>query len=397
MILAIGTQGNPNLLRVPGGDLPHVQYQLDDPGEYVDEHIIVIGAGDAGIENALGLADRSGAAQHRHHPQPHGRFRRAKDANVKAPVRDARRRPADGDGRDRAEQGRAGLRHARHARRRGAHPLRPDHRAHGLGARRASSSRKLRRSSSPAADREAFPKLSPPFESTVPGIYVIGALAGYPLIKHCMNQGYDVVEFINGNTELKPADEPILESQVQEPAAASARSTNGWSSCAAMSRSSTACRRCRCASSCSIRTCAPIASARRCSRRTIPDRRCSRSPRARSRCRCRTARASAIGQGSIFGEVGLISGRRRGATIRAAEDSILVEISRTAALKLMAQVPAAKRVVNRISTERQLLQMFGSGLTPEDLREVTRQRRDPDDPRRPGDHQGRRRAATTST
>ena len=36
--------------------LPHVQYQLDDPGEYIDEHIIVIGAGDAGIENALGLA-----------------------------------------------------------------------------------------------------------------------------------------------------------------------------------------------------------------------------------------------------------------------------------------------------------------------------------------------------
>src|SRR3546814_9727853 len=59
-------------------------------------------------------------------------------------------------------------------------------------------------------DREAFPKLSPPFESTVPGIFVIGALAGYPLIKHCMNQGYDVVEFINGNAGLTPADEKDL-------------------------------------------------------------------------------------------------------------------------------------------------------------------------------------------
>ena len=56
VVLAIGTQGNPNLLRLPGGDLPHVQYQLDDPTEYVDEHITVIGSGDAGIENALGLA-----------------------------------------------------------------------------------------------------------------------------------------------------------------------------------------------------------------------------------------------------------------------------------------------------------------------------------------------------
>ena len=56
IILAIGTQGNPNRLRCEGADLPHIQYQLDDPGEYVDEHITVGGSGDAGIENALGLA-----------------------------------------------------------------------------------------------------------------------------------------------------------------------------------------------------------------------------------------------------------------------------------------------------------------------------------------------------
>jgi len=55
-----------------------------------------------------------------------------------------------------------------------------------------------------------FPNSRRPYETTRPGVYVIGALAGYPLIKHCMNQGHDVVEFINGNTTLKPADEPIL-------------------------------------------------------------------------------------------------------------------------------------------------------------------------------------------
>src|SRR3546814_7488480 len=37
-----------------------------------------------------------------------------------------------------------------------------------------------------------------------------------------------------------------------------------------------------------------------------------------------------IEQGSIFGEVGLISGRKRGATIRAGENGIFVEVSRTA-------------------------------------------------------------------
>ena len=77
-----------------------------------------------------------------------------------------------------------------------------------------------------------------------------------------------------------------------------------------------------------------------------------------------------IGTGSIFGEVGLISGRPRGATVLAAEDTVVVEISRLAALKLQSQVPTAKKAIERISTERQLLQMFGSGLTPDDIREV---------------------------
>ena len=45
VILALGTQGNPNLVRCPVGEGAVVQYQLDDPGEYVDEHIVVIGAG----------------------------------------------------------------------------------------------------------------------------------------------------------------------------------------------------------------------------------------------------------------------------------------------------------------------------------------------------------------
>lgn len=74
-----------------------------------------------------------------------------------------------------------------------------------------------------------------------------------------------------------------------------------------------------------------------------------------------------IEQGSIFGEVGLISGRRRGATIRADGPVVAIELSRTAALKLIATSPGAARAVNRIAVERQLLQMFGSGLTAQDI------------------------------
>src|SRR3546814_10995510 len=69
-----------------------------------------------------------------------------------------------------------------------------------------------------------------------------------------------------------------------------------------------------------------------------------------------------IEEGSIFGEVGLISGRKRGATIRAGADSIFVAVSRTAALTLMGAVPGAKRAIERISLERHPLTLFKGGL-----------------------------------
>jgi cGMP-dependent protein kinase 2 len=223
-----------------------------------------------------------------------------------------------------------------------------------------------------SSDRMAFPKLSPVFESTAPGIFVIGALAGYPLIKHCMNQGHDVVEFINGNTTLKPADEPILEAKfVGLPGR---RDVSEWleflrsnisilegmnplqmrefmlDSDARFYRKGEVIFE-RDAPGSSLFAIAQggvhVLIDKNDPSKTVP-----------------------IGAGSIFGEVGLISGRKRGATIVAAEDAICVEISRTAALKLQASVPAAKRAIERISTERQLLQMFGSGLTPADLVEV---------------------------
>ena len=36
-----------------------MQYQLDDPDEYEGETIVVIGAGDAAIENAIALAKQN--------------------------------------------------------------------------------------------------------------------------------------------------------------------------------------------------------------------------------------------------------------------------------------------------------------------------------------------------
>jgi CRP-like cAMP-binding protein/Fe-S-cluster-containing hydrogenase component 2/thioredoxin reductase len=370
VILGIGTQGNPNKMRCDGGNLPHIQYQLDDPGEYVDEHITVVGSGDAGIENALGLAADPEQGNTVTILNRGADFARAKSANVKL-LMEAR------------DNGRMNVMTETSPTlvepgwltvdtRDGVQKIRCDRIIARMGSAAPRAFVEGCGIEFTSADREAFPKLSPSFETTTPGIYVIGALAGYPLIKHCMNQGYDVVEFINGNRSLKPADEPILEAKFK--GLPGRKSVDEWLELLRTNvtilneLSPLQMREFMLDSEVRYYPAGTVVFERNdpgSSLFTIADGSVLVEINPADR-----KQTVPIKRGSIFGEVGLISGRRRGATVRAAEDSILVEVSRIAALKLMAAVPAARRAVTRISIERQLLQMFGSGLTPEDLAEI---------------------------
>ncbi|WP_370338054.1 NAD(P)-binding domain-containing protein [Parvularcula marina] len=361
IVLGIGTQGNPNKLRCPGGDQPFVGYQLDDPAEHLDKHIIVVGGGDAGIENALGLANPDLGNTVTLLQRSDG-FPRSKPANV-ALLEEAR-----ADGRldflisaspkellaDRmiveAKDGEIELPCDMVIARLGSAP--PRKLIEGWGIEFT------------GPDREAYPILSEEFESVVPGIFVIGALAGYPLIKHCMNQGYDVIERINGNKSLKPADQPLLEAIFKK--VPGGKDVDYWID--------------------HLRKDVPIFEgvSRLQMREFLLDSR-MHAPKADEIIFRRNQAGSSLwavvdgsvqveinpndtrqrvelGAGQIFGEIGLISGRPRSATIRAGRNAILIEVPRSAALKLIDTIPAVKRKVDTIATERQIRQIFGNSL-----------------------------------
>jgi Fe-S-cluster-containing hydrogenase component 2/thioredoxin reductase len=217
VVLSIGTQGNPRSLGVQGDqESDFVMYTLDDPDAFTGETIIVVGAGDAAIENALGLL---GSGNTVYIVNRRNEFSRAKDGNlnnVLAAIND-RNKPfhclyessvasielpaAEGEmgaivfntasGEERIECHRI-------IARLGTIPPRKFVESCGI----------VITNDSP----DAVPDVDRFYQSNVPGLYIIGALGGYPLIKQAMNQGYDVVEFIHGK-DTKPADYPLLQDQ----------------------------------------------------------------------------------------------------------------------------------------------------------------------------------------
>ena len=205
VILSIGLQGNPRKLGVQGEDEPYVQYTLDDPDEYSDETIVVVGAGDAAIENAIALSRSNQVVIVNRRDE----FARAKEGNLALISR------AIDDGAItcyyksgvasiepgkaivlNTETGEARVECQRIIARLGAIPPRGFVESCGVEF--------------PSDDPTTLPELSGQYESNVPGLYVIGALGGYPLIKQAMNQGWEAVEYIAGN-DIVPADHGILE------------------------------------------------------------------------------------------------------------------------------------------------------------------------------------------
>lgn len=375
VVLGIGVQGNPNRMNVPGEDAPDVQYTLDDPDTYQNEVIVVVGAGDAAIENAVALA-RSNAV---HIVNRRAEFSRAKEGNnnlILQAIEQGDLRchydsspsavqmlPADhASGRRlllklNSKDGVVELPCDRIIARLGAKPQRAFVEGCGIAF--------------PNDDTAAVPQVSPTYESNVPGLYVIGALAGYPLIKQAMNQGYEVVEFIRGRS-VEPADEPLLRDKLR----AFAPQSSVDEALTVLSQRS------------------PVLSAmnRLQLREFLLDSDILAPASGEVLYRRGDygnsifivvsgsagieldidghAELRIVRSGRLLGEMALISGRPRAATVVAGADCVLIEVPRRAMLKLIAANEAVRRYVDRVYATRALELHLVPGIDEDELAAV---------------------------
>lgn len=371
VVLAIGLQGNLRKMDCPGDDLERVQYQLDDPDEYRGETIVVIGAGDAAIENALALAARNTV----HIVNRRDEFDRAKPDNRSGILK------AIEDGRVQlianavaeqvvqksasellltlnTAQGKAEVLCNRIIARLGATPPRKFVESCGVEF--------------PSKDANAVPVVSPQYESNVPGLYIIGALAGFPLIKQAMNQGYEVIEFVEGRA-VEPADTPLL--------AAKFKAMPGFTTVdAAIARIRER-----------VPVLAPLTPLQL--REFLLDSNI-RVPKPGELIFSRNdysdsfysvldgtvkiavdeqddSKSIALSAGQFFGEMSLISGRRRSATVYAGSGStVLIETPRGSMNRLIASVAAVKRVLDETFLLRSIQARIAPGIPAAALKDV---------------------------
>ncbi len=371
VVLSIGVQGNLRKLGAPGEDLPEVQYQLDDPEAFRDETIVVVGAGDAAIENAMALAKQNRVIMINRNDE----FTRCKEGNLSAvltAIKDGTLECRFGTKVERVEtadstfdggppalfvantpQGVEAIRCHRIIARLGATPPRKLVESFGV--------------TFPNNDPAAVPQLSAQYESNVPGIYIVGALGGYPLIKQAMNQGYEVIEYALGRN-IEPADEPLLRAKFAQ--YRRARDVNEG-----LER---------------IRKNVPLLSALT----TLQLREFLLDSEIRTPALGETIfkkndytnsffsivegstmvevpgkggkpAGVVLNRGQFFGEMGLISGRRRTATILAGGDCVLIETPRRSMLKLLASVEAVRKTLDQVSLKRAVRQYLQAQI-PED-------------------------------
>jgi putative YpdA family bacillithiol system oxidoreductase len=354
VILAIGIQGNPRKLNVPGENLPHV-VRIQDPFIYENEDILMIGAGDAAIEGVLALCERNRVSVLNRNAEFY-RLKDALDREINQKIASGQVTAYHSATVERIEEGYTYVKLSD-----GTVKVKADLVCVRIGAELPRPFLQKIGVTFASSDPTAAPVLSKHYETAVPGLFMIGAVAGYNLIKQGMNQGYDVVEHILGR-EVQPVDEPIIQEKLK------------------MFLGSTEDRLKH------ILTTVPLLSGvapqvlrelllestlHQVSSGTVIFREHDFSDSFYAildgsvgitfEAQAPGDKPIALAKGEFFGELSLLSGRRRSATVTAAESSVLLEIPRKAMLRLMNLEPSVKRGID----ESYIVRAFRTHLLPD--------------------------------
>jgi len=372
VVMGIGLQGNIRKLGCPGEDLPFVQYQLDDPDEYEGEVIAVVGAGDAAIENAVALSKQNNVIIINRKDE----FARAKKGNEAAilkAIEDGTIECYYNSGPERVDalsvgrkKGRMILNTAN-----GKAQILLDRIIARLGATAPRGFVEGCGVQFPNKDPNSVPAISSQYESNVKGLYIVGALGGYPLIKQAMNQGYEVVEYILGE-KVEPADEPLLKAKFQPmPGFRSVdEALKKVQANVKLLSHITPLQLREFMLDSEIRT--PAAGEVIFKRNDYTNTFFSivdgevqivldeKDPKARVTLR----------RGEFFGEMSLISGRRRSATVLAGPGCVLIETPRRSMNRLISSVEAVKREIDEVFILRAVQSRFAPEATSQQLMDV---------------------------
>jgi len=345
VVMAIGVQGSPRKLGVPGEELPHIAYTLSDPDAFSGRNIVVVGAGDAAIENALALCEKNSVWI----INRGGEFARAKDANnrlIMAAINSGRMRCLYNAMIARIESTTTFVDTAD-----GEVSVSCDHliaRLGGIAPRKFLESIGIQ---FPNPDPGAVPVVNRHYESNVPGLFILGALIGYPLIKQAINQGYEVIEYLRGQP-VEPADQPLLEERFKGVPGSFEENFKKIEETLAIFKDLTAPQ---------LREMVIESTLHRKDSGDVLFEKNDYSDTFWSvisgsvEIELDEKRKVTLEAGGYFGEMGLLSGRRRVATVRSAEShTLLLETPRKQMIKLSASVDSVKRTLDELFMARAL-------------------------------------------
>lgn len=361
IVLAIGVQGSPRKLGVRGEDLPHISYTLANPMAYNNEDILIVGAGDAAIENALALCKHNRVVI----LNRSGEFPRAKESNVRAilqaieqgnlicyynssvnEVIDDKRAILN------TPDGELEISCNRIIARLGAIP--PRGFLEKLGIELSSK------------DPGAFPVVNERYETNVKGIYALGALIGYPLIKQAMNQGHEVIEHILGR-EVEPADQEIISERLKLLDKPTKVALEYLKHALPLFKTLSVPQFRELVSESRILKLAPQEVIFEINDYTDTFFSIVEGEVA---VLLSNGKEVVLAAGNFFGEMSLFSGRRRSATIRAKSNCILLETQRRQILKLVRSSQSVRQAIDELFVLRALETSVFPGATRESLKKL---------------------------